>query len=93
VIDDPLRAIEKHLPLDAIDRPIAVLLFDPLPVDLFAQDMKPHRLKAIAGIDSRTAPMRRAVGQTIPEGEVIVAVVFVHSEHHPNYRVAASTPT
>ena len=65
LIDDALRSIEKDLPLDALRRAVSVLPFDPLPIDLFAQDMQPDRFKTIAGIQPRSAPMRRTVGQRI----------------------------
>src|SRR5258706_16275418 len=64
-IDDALRAIEKHLPLDAVDRAVAILSLHPLPIELFAQNVQSDRLKAIAGIDPGSAPMRRAMGKRI----------------------------
>ena len=57
-----LRAIEKDLPLDAVDPAVGLLPLDPLPIELFAQDMQADRFKAIAGIEPRPAAMGRPVG-------------------------------
>jgi hypothetical protein len=72
LIDDVLRAIKKHLPLDAVCRAVFILSFNPLPIEFFTQYMQSDGFKAIAGIDPGSAAMRRAVGKCVAIGEVVL---------------------
>lgn len=87
LIDDALGAIEKNLPLNAMGGAVFILPFDPLPINLFAKDVKPNRFKAIARIDPGPPPMREAIGERVAVGKVI----FGHPEHHANAQGMPST--
>lgn len=86
-IDNPLRLIEKNLPLNAADFSVFLLAFDPLPIDFFAENMKPHVLEPVPGIDPRPAAMRHAVRQCIP----IRKLSLFHTVHYPNNIIGMST--
>jgi hypothetical protein len=90
MVDDALSAIEKHLPLDTVGRPVVVLALDPLPVNLFTKDMKPDGLEAIAGIGSRPTPVSWTVGKCIAVREVS-GIRFGHAEHYANIGYSASS--
>jgi hypothetical protein len=62
-----LGAVEENLPLDAVERPVGVLLLDPLAVDLFTEDMEPGGFEAISRIDARASPVGGPIGQGIAE--------------------------
>ena len=52
----------SKLPLDTLKLAVGVFLFDPLPIHLFAQHMEAQRLKPVARIDPRRAPVCRPSG-------------------------------
>ena len=54
LIDDALRAVEKHLALDAVGSAILALPLDPLPVQLLPQHMQPHAFKPVAWVQPRS---------------------------------------
>ena len=87
LVDDALGAIEEDVALDAIGGAVLVLAFDPLAIDLFAEDVEADGLETVAGINACAA----AVGHTVWERIAIGEAVFRHTEHHANFHRLTST--